>query len=70
MLRPLSEGMVECHFRLVSDNCLIFIIKELQIKVGAILCYYVNKSIELQEIKQMEEQGGGKKKSRKYSFLE
>lgn len=50
---------------------MIFIIKELQIRIGLILCYYVNKSIEIQEMKQLEENAvRPKKKSRKYSSFE
>jgi len=32
------------------------------------MCYYVNKNLELQELREMEEEGRGKqKKNRKYS---
>jgi hypothetical protein len=69
-LKLLTESMVECDFEIQHQSSLIFIIKELRIRIGPLLCYYVNKSIELQEMKQMEASSPTKRKTRKYSFLE
>lgn len=50
---------------------MIFIIKEFQVRIGLLMCYYVNKSLELEEIKALEEEERRTlKKSRKYSSFE
>jgi hypothetical protein len=69
-IRVLPDEIMELEFAVLHEECLIFIIRELRVRIGLLLCYYVNKSLEVEEIKALEEEerrAQKKKKSRKYS---
>jgi hypothetical protein len=44
-IKVLHDDMMELEFEILHKECLIFIIRELRVKIGLLSCYYVNKSL-------------------------
>ena len=48
------DGMLELSLRVECEGCLIFMIREVQVRMGGLTAYYVNKTLEMEEVRKLE----------------